>query len=113
VIGTSCQKDQAKNCDLNNIKTELRVTDWCDGSPMPIPPVVTSASIVDDTCCCFTLQFSPVYTSGVPWQVMGVDNDSTFANFDHCGEKIGTLPSSNKIATCITMRATHITVSLL
>ncbi len=112
---TSCQKDQATNDKLNNIKTELRVTDWCDGTPMPIPPVIVPPLpyIVDDSCCCFTLQFSPLYTWNVPWQVIGVDNDMTYANIDHCGDKTGTLLSDYKITTCITTRATHITVSLL
>jgi hypothetical protein len=114
VMWTSCQKDQATNDDLNNIKTELRVTDWCDGTPMAIPPTVkpNSTYFVDDTCCCFTLQFSPVYLLGYKWQIIGVDNDRTYAKYNGaCGELTGNF-DNYEVMTCINTRATHITVTL-
>lgn len=116
----SCDKESTTIADQQNIfkdfKTEMRVTNWCDGYPMPIPPVIASSPlpyIVDDTCCCFTLQFSPVYTLNATWQIIGVDNDSTYAKYNvGCHELTGDF-DSYQVSTCINTRATHITVTLI
>ena len=112
----SCQKESDTLNDQNNIfndiKTEMRITNWCDGLPMPNPPIVVKHEIIDDTCCCFTLEFSSIYPT-TWWQIIGVDDDRTWAEYYGCGLLSEVLDSNNQAKTCITTRATHITVTLL
>lgn len=111
---SSCQKETTTIDYINNIKTELRIPNWCDGTPMPIPPnfIEYLPYIENDTCCCFKLGFSPIYLLNYNWQIIGVDCDSTYATYNGaCGEITGKL-ETYEVETCINTRATHITVTL-
>mgnify|MGYP000856162503 CR=1 FL=1 len=89
----SCNDEVVPTSDTNNMVESRSIK--CDGAPMPPPLVIHIDS--SGTTCCFKLQFSPIFLSGTPYQIIGFDSGGTTIAPATNGFCVGTLDSLNQL----------------
>jgi len=109
----SCVKETSLTNNSASI-VESRASFGCDGAPMAPPKILDDPSpYIENGACCFTLKFSPSYTLGLSYQIIGLDSAGNSLALMPYGYCVGTLSNSDyTVSCCITTIAASITISL-